>query len=473
MANTDGSPHVDEVNISVYLNHGPDFDDKKSPEDLFSASNSMGKPISMEVYSSINSMYRYGTITFQDNIGIRETLPLTGNEILTVLYKNTITGSETSITGRLIHFNIVNIEEIQLKPASSKDERFTYKGLKFHIIEAPFFLKYNKFNIQRVFGKDLGNGVIEAPKINEIIESVLLDDVKINEKIFNIDFHEMTKNVFRVSCPNWRPQQFFKYLLEYARDSENNGNVKLFTSSNPETGLININLKSILGMYKKPNRDKIFEYSLVDESTLKQYEAGVSLPFSTRNINTIYYYKFLTYDLTTVSSGLAGGTLYNYDYSNGYYTLHDTYTNSNKNNKYFTNFAIWSDSISDWKSKAYYLGSLPETVGRNYLNNRITEHQNQVRCMAMTMINEEIEVGDVVFISFMSGMTSFLQGQQHLLDEQMSGGWLVEDVVDVVNYGKGYRKYVLVKDSFFNIYEPDVGNKKNNLPQATSVTKEG
>lgn len=472
MPNTDGSPHIDEVDISTYLNVGP-YMDQYNADNFFREDNIFGKPISMEIHSSIESMYRYGKISFEDTAGVRESLPLTGGEILTVLYKNTITGdSPQQFTGRVIHFNIFDMTEEQVRPTSSKQERFTRKKIVFHVIEAPFYLKYNGQPFLRSFGKDFGDGITEAPRIDEIFTDIFTNNLKMNTDFIEYDFHKMSKNIYPFTMPHWKPQKFFKYLLEYARDENDYGNVKLFTSSNPETGFIKLNLKSILGMYKNPNRGYIHEYSLTDEGSLENSIANQNISVR-RNLNQIYYYNFLTYDLTSLTTGLPGAGLSNYNYINGgYFIQYDDYRNSNLRNPYFQNYGLWNEDISNRFNTGFYKGPLPEQTGKDFLNNRIIDDNYQIRCEALCMVNEEIEVGDVIYLPFLSSMVQFSEGQSQLLDVQMSGAWLIQDMVDIVNYGKGYRKYTLIKDSFFDIYSPSAGNQKSRLPDIKNVATE-
>jgi len=469
----DGQPSIDDIDALAFINFGPSFNEFEA-DSFFSQEKFLGKVISMEIHESVNSMYRYGFIKFEDNVGLRERLPMTGNEIVTLLYKNKLTGTEGSFPFyKIVHFNIFNIEEDQMRPNSSKEERFQRKAFTFHLIEAPFYLKYNGQKIMRTFGKDLGTGKIIAPTIDNIFETFLRDSIKLNEDFIEYDFHKMTNDVFRVSCPFWKPQKFFKYILDYARDENDFGNVKFFTSSNLFSGLTKVNLKSMLGMFKTPNNDIVHSFSLVDKSP---FDESVNIPvkgITQRNINQIFYYKFLTYDLSSLTIGLAGGTQFNYQYdgSVGYHIICDNYEQSLDRNPQFGNFAIWDKQISNEFSVGHYIGSVSPSVARNYLNNRITDHNFQIRCEALCPVNEWVQVGDAMGIQFMSANPNIFDGQANVIDEQMSGGWLIEEIIDSYQNGKAIRKMILVKDSFFDIYSSD--NRNIRLPESKSVLGEG
>lgn len=470
----DGNPSLEDIDANAFINIGPLFDEF-DPETFFNGDNFLGKPLEMQIHESIDSMFRYGSIIFEDNVGLRERLPLTGNEIITVVYKNKITGDlETVPYYKIIHFNIFDMVEVQARPNSAKDNRFQRKGLKFSIIEAPFYLKYNMSAISKIFGKDYGNGKIEAPTIDKIFENILLDILKINDDFVNLDLSPMSKETFYVSCPSWKAQKFFKYLLKYARDEDGFGSVKFFNTSNPYTGLTTVNLKSMLGMFKNPRDNIIHQYTLVDVAPFDTSIRSEGQGLRPRSLNQIYFYKFLTYDLSSLTLGVGGASLNNYSYigNTGYYNLYENYENVLDNDAHFSNFGIWNRSISNSNTKGYYLGSMPRNVAKSYLNNRVTDHNFQIRCETLCVLNEQVNVGDVIGISFLSTSPNILEGQNQILDEQMSGGWLVEEITDIYSNGKGQRKMVLVKDSYFNIFNPTSSDRQIVLPEVKSVLAE-
>jgi hypothetical protein len=461
---------VNDIDVNAFINPGPNFSDL-DPETFFTTNKFLGKPMAIELHESINSMYRFGSVVFEDNIGLRERFPLTGNEIISIIYKNKITSDpSTEAFYKIIHFNIFDMTESQIKPNATKDEKYYRKGLKFHLIEAPFYLTYNGTKYQRVFGRDIGDGRVEAPTIDKIFESFLLDSMGLNEDFIELDFHKMTQDVFRISCPYWKPQKFFKYLLDYARDENDSGNVKFFTTSNLDTGLTKVNLKSMIGMFKDPQDGIVHPYTLVDKAAFDtSIRRGEGLPVKT--LNQIFYWKFLTYDLSTLTIGLAGGTQFNYQYdgSIGFHFISDNYEQSISRNKYYGNIGIWNTNISNEFSSGHYLGSLNPKVAENYLNNAIISNNFQVRCEVLTNINERVQVGDVVAIQFLSSNPAAVDGQEQIMDEQMSGEWLVEEITDNYSNGKGMRKMVMIKDSFFNLYNPQGVENNSNLAEVTSA----
>jgi hypothetical protein len=104
------------------------------------------------------------------------------------------------------------------------------------------------------------------------------------------------------------------------------------------------------------------------------------------------------------------------------------------------------------------------------LTNTISDHQFQLRCETLTYVDESINPGDKVVLYFESGITALTQDQSHLLDEQMSGAWIVEEIVDSVINGTGVRKMVIVKDSFFNLYDVSSGSSNSKtLPNVHTV----
>ncbi len=232
--NLEGKPEFDTVSVFCWITRGPYMNDLKAGDLI---KNKFGIPHSFEIHNSLNGMYRYGSLTVEDKYGIRESLPITGNEIITVAYNNATRGSLTTAKPIFIHFNIFDMEEAMIDENDST--RFSRKALKFHLVEAPFFLKYNDVQWQRAWGNDTGidiNGV----SVDQIFRQHLEEDLKIKEpSLFIMDFEILrTKPYFY--CPSWKTQRMFSYLLEFAKSTKNNGCVKYFTTSDLDTGSIRL-----------------------------------------------------------------------------------------------------------------------------------------------------------------------------------------------------------------------------------------
>ncbi len=340
--------------------------------------------------------------------------------------------------------------------------------MKFNLIEAPFFLKYNDRQWQRVWGRDDGVTNKFGKNIDEIIIDHLQNDLQLNEKsLFIYDFQKLKTNI-HFTCPSWKTQKMFSYLLDFAKDTENNGCVKLFTTTDLTTGSIKINLKSINNMFKNATTTM---YSLIDVSAMEKQKANFA--YGSRLLNLIISYKFLTYDITSIPSGFSGAYLLNYDYTKSqYFTQLNRYSENNAKNKSFYNFALWSNQIDNDQSRQFYFGEMRDkTLGVDFLQNKITEHQYQLRCEVVTYVDETVQVGDKIFVTFLSGMAAIDNMQSHPIDEQMSGAWLVEEITDASIDGRGMRKMTVIKDSFFNMYEPTVGKSKQLLPPVQGIFK--
>ncbi len=115
--NLDGQPDFDMLSCYCWITVGPYMTGLKAGDMI---KNKFGIPYSFEVHSSINGLYRYGTLTLEDKYGIRESLPITGNEIITLAYNNGSRGSITSAQPVFIHFNIFNMEETLIDDGAEK-----------------------------------------------------------------------------------------------------------------------------------------------------------------------------------------------------------------------------------------------------------------------------------------------------------------------------------------------------------------
>jgi hypothetical protein len=453
-----GFTDLQEGDVIVYLNKGP-FLDTSEPTTLFEFG--INEVFGMELTSSIDSFYRYGYVIVADRVGYREVAPLTGNEIVTIRYGNNYMSSSSPL--KLVHFNIYDMEEVAL--SDQHRDKFTNKAIKLHIIEAPFFLSYNYREWSRFFGKDLGNGQQERVKINKIFESHLKNDLKVNEDLISLNLLDMSTEMYW-GIPYWKPQKTFSYLLQFARDADGFGNVKFFTTTNLDEESIVLNLKSTSQMF---NEKTSSIYSLVNVGPIASALDNAGQLFS-RTINHIFEYEIVSYDLVSLVSGLAGGNLYNYDYETSQRFIHtDDYTSSNRHEKYFGQFGLWTEEISNWQSKSYEIGPWPRQIAKDYLNNKIIKQKYQLKCVARAYLNQDRNAGDKVFVSFPSVSSAI--NKQREFDEQMSGEWIIQEMTDIIMNGVGYSVLSFIKDSFFNTPQADIGGNKEKLPEVTPVKK--
>lgn len=473
---------LDEISAVCYVNRGPFFNDLDNNK-IFSANNKLGSPIDMEIHSSINGFYRYGYITIYDETGFREAFPLTGNEVISVLYRNTFRDIQSTLP-QTIHFNIFDIEEQIADATQFNSKRFSGKILKIHLIEAPFFLKYNDRAWKVAFGSS-DSYILPKSKapvaqsngmyVHDIFTKHFTEHLKLltgNSKtdLIETDFQK-TKTKLHFVCPSWKTQKLFSYLLDFAKDENDSGNIKLYPTTNLQSSRPIVHLKSLNQMFKDTNNKAVI-FNLVDNSALTSNPQALGM----KGLNQILYHKFLMYDLSSLPSGFAGASLLNFDYATGEYFAHnDTYSESNKKkgNSYFSNYGLWADTISNENTKQYYIGSLPRDIAKNYLNNKIIKNRHQLRCEMITYIDEMIQPGSKILATFPSGMSELTREQQsHLFDEHMSDEWIVEEIVDKYENGLGSRKMICIKDSFFNVYGKPTGSESTSyLPPVTYVNK--
>jgi hypothetical protein len=473
---------LDAISAVCFINRGPFLTDLDT-DNIFSETNKLGSPIAMEINSSINGFYRYGTLLIYDEKGVRESFPITCNEIISIMYKNDFRDPFESLPN-VIHFNIFDMEEVVADATQYNSKRFTGKLLKFHLVEAPFFLKYNEKSWKVSFGKSDTYDLPKSSKpsinnngmfVHDIFYkhfkdhlNLISDDPK--KDMIEVDFDKMKTKIHLIT-PSWKTQKILTYLLDFTKDENDYGNVKCFPTTNIETSRPIVHLKSLNKMFSDdknvPTAFVLTNGSVIDGSI---NELGI------KSLNTILSHRFLMYDLSALPSGFSGGSLLNYDYTTGeYFTHYDTYTESNKKkgNSYFSNFGLWSDNISNYETKQFYVGSQHKDSATSYLNNKVIKNKYQLRCEIVTYIDEALQVGDKIIATFPSGM-SIMSGekQEHLFDEHMTDEWIVEEITDKVENGKGMRKMICIKDSLFNIYGNPKGTGKNDyLPKVKYVNK--
>lgn len=454
---TGAYPDFSESLAWVYINQGP-FMTNLNKDKMFD--NAIDEVIAMEVHSSLDSFYRYGFVVIPDRVGFRETLSLTGNEIVTLRYGNSLYVNNRP--PKTIHFNIYDIEEVAI--ADTYRDRYTNKALKLHLIEAPLFLLYNQKTWNKAYGEDFGSSV-EGVKLNNIFQSHLSTDLKIEENNFvELDLLEM-KTKMNWIIPSWKPQKTFSYLLKFAEDEDGYGNVKFFTSTDLDSNTTIINMKSIYQLF---TNGETISYSIVNIGPMAQ-SASNSGETVVKTLNNLLNYKFESYDLTSLVSGLAGAYVYNRDYLNGQNFIQSIdYELANSEEKYFGNFGLWTNDISQWDSTALSIGSFPQEITRSYLENFQSSQKYQLKCIADSYLNHERNCGDKAFLMFPSGAHAI--DESRTVDEQMSGTWVIQEIVDYITNNRGYSSLSFIKDSFFNTIEATTGNSKEKLPSVSPIT---
>jgi hypothetical protein len=424
--------------VSVYVSDGP-FMDSLDKSKMFD--NVIDEIISMEIHSSLDSFYRYGFVVFPDRIGFRETLSLTGNEIITVRYGNSMYSLQTP--PKSIYFNIYDIEEVAL--SDNNRDRYTNKAIKLHLIEAPMFLLYNFTAWARAYGEDTGIRA-SGESINNIITTHLTNDLNITKNNFvSLDILPVS-SMMVWNNPYWKSQKMISYLLQFAQDDLGNGDYKFFTTTDVDSNTTIINLKNIYQLFTTQN--DIQTYSAVNIgpfiSSLTPEGTSVS-----KALNNLITFKFESYDLTSVVSGLSGGYIYNRDYVTGKLFIQASdYVSLNRTQKYFGNVGLWSDTITNWRSMDYKIGPLPPSIAEAYVKNQMSKQRYQLKCLATSYLNHGRNCGDKIDIKFPSVASAI--DPSRTLDEQMSGTWLIQEMVDYIVNNRGYSNISFIKDSFFN-----------------------
>lgn len=453
-----GFGDLTEAYASIYVNKGP-FMDEFDPGRMFEIG--LDEIYAMEIHSSIDSFYRYGYVIIPDRVGFRETLSLTGNEIITVRYANNVAVS--TFPPKIIHFNIYDMEETSYN--GEIRDKSTNKAIKLHLIEAPFFLKFNQRSWARIFGHDPGDGNMVGAYLHDIFSTHIQDDLKLNEEVVNYNFENMNTQMYW-GIPNWKSQKTFQYLLQFAKDEDGFGNVKLFTTSNLDDNSIGLRLSSISQLFKQPKISQV--YSVVNVGPMSNSRIAANGSFSSKALDFLIDYKFETYDLTSLVTGLGGGYTYNYDYlTSERFIQTDDYNSLNDKEKYFGQFALWTREIADWQSVTHLIGPWPKQLAADYLNNKMINQKYQLKCVSNCYLNHTRNVGDKVHITFPSVASAI--DDSRTIDEQMSGDWVIQEMVDVITNTRGFTSVSFIKDSFFNTTHTDAGTSKEKLPEVNPI----
>jgi hypothetical protein len=178
----------------------------------------------LEINDSMEMHYRTATCIIYDTAKIRELLPLTGNEIISIKFKNLAHNQNLStFSYKVIHFRIFSLEEEQNKQKSNNpNEAF----LQLNLIEFPAFEMLSCQTVYRTFSwSDTRKTIagITVPtnllptRISDMVRN-LLASVPNFAKWWLLSIDDTTiENEFNFYSPNWKLTTSLSYLTQFAQ----------------------------------------------------------------------------------------------------------------------------------------------------------------------------------------------------------------------------------------------------------------
>lgn len=416
--------------------------------------------ISFEVRESIDQFYRTGVVTLSDRSSLRDILPLTGNEIITIAYKNTMHSAVSSLKRKIVHFKIFHIEEYENTQDRSARNGGSYINL--HLVEWPIF-EFLSTSVYKTFPTShTPDGGVKASTLIE----TLLKSIKGFENYYDISV-DPTPDDFKFHnfyIPNWTITKSLQYISQFLVNKDNYPYYVFGIRSSPE-GLGHKPLayySSIFSFFDTPHYRL---YSTTKPDTLLNKPSPSNVGGSDENSrNTIPKpeeddnYHPLDYiqnrdiefgNMNRYFQGLlAGRTVLNYDYNEGNsYTALD-YRNFMKTYKTLgltmpipLDYNGYGNQWKNYDTVAYN----NQDMAKGYVSNKMARGT-----FKEMFFNASCPVNETRMLAEKAALLLPTPIKDRAIDYQMSGRWMTYAIVDIVTAsGFATSQVTFARDSFW------------------------
>jgi hypothetical protein len=397
----------------------------------------------IEIQDSMDMYFRTAKVWFSDRYSIREIMPLTGNEIITIKYKNLMQPSATN--EKVIHFQIQSISEVPNLQEYNKGSNITLMNL----VEAPAFSFLTNNCVYKTYPWDT------KMKVSDLVNDCLLS-VPGLRNWYDIDIEE-TSNAegakFNFYNPNWTPMKTINYLKKFAISQKDDFPYYTFFIEPPKTksGKPTINFKPVYKYMTSKASHKVSSH--FQQEVYRTPEGEKNAPvrdFSKENdydiFNTMQSRQFdYFHRAKTAFAQLSGETFFTFDYVNDnkyfgmdYATFKATYRGLGQKQLHSMNYG------NQWASQRPH----SFTDNLRLLNMKRNEMayntiHSGIACTAEMVVNNHRNVGHLADMLFKTSLN-----QKSGVDYMMSGLWLIWGQVDEMRDGGARSKVLMVKDGF-------------------------
>lgn len=409
--------------------------------------------ISFEIHDSLDMYFKVAKMVCHDRFASREFLPITGNEIISIRYKNA--AHPDGVPEKIIHFFINDIKEIQNPEEWDRGSNL----ISFNLIEAPihFFLTSN--SVYKTYSWDGGSSTT-YPKRSKSIYDIMNDTINLIPNIrnwYDIDIEQTTDtedDKINFFIPNWTPIKTLNYLRKFAVNKEGLPYYVCYIKPSMKLGSKpTLVCKSIYTLMQQKDyhvfssqyAQHAYRPAQGETSPVRDISIGEKDKYDITN--TISNRRFNYFNRLKSSFGqLSGETFSTFDYinDNKYVSFDfDTFRSKYKGlGQYFVHSSKYGNQWSQFRPHSFNTSkNLLKMKQNEYAYNTI---QSSISCQLDMTLNQLRSPGQLADIVFKSA------SQDTNIDRMMSGKWLIWGQVDVLTaFSAPATSYVVcVKDGF-------------------------
>jgi hypothetical protein len=439
---------------SVGITRPPDLNKFYENIDYFATN--LTNVVSFNVKDSIESYYRTGTLLLSDRLGFRSSAPLTGNEIISVRYKNNIYSYENNIIPKVVHFRIFDIEEVLDTREQNGVSGATL--IKIDLVEFPAFDMFSYNEVYKTFGEEVD--------ISKYIRDMLNDAPNLS-KHYDLEVdNSRTDLKMQFWSPNWSIIKNIEYLKNFLLDEKGRGfwmlNMLSPTKENKrptlkycsifkymeEKGVRNYGSLKTDNYYKPPNRPP-GDKNRIDK-TIRDFKDDTQYaPLDYIQERSIKWGNAMKY-----LSGLFGKTFAHYSFEEGaqYNSLdYESFLKNYKSLGKYSPISLKNQTGNQWASFGSLPYNNPAIVEAYNMNSLYYNQFKQLMIELKTPLNQTRSNGEVANIILPKPDVT---GQA--VDFMMSGKWLTWEVNDyILADGTAYSTVVMCRDSFWLLDNKD------------------
>jgi hypothetical protein len=452
---------VNNCGYTVGIARVSDFTSSYSSTDFFEKT--IGDTvIKFEIYESVDMYFKTAKMICHDRFASREYMPLTGNEIISIRYKNSI--HPDGVPEKILHFFINDIREVKNPKEWDRGSNL----LQISLVEAPihYFLSAN--SVYKSYSWD-GGSKSAYPKRSKSIYDLMNDTINLIPNIRNwyeIDIEQTAdteSDKINFFIPNWTPLKTLNYLRKFAVNKD--GMPYYVCYIDPPKKFGNKPTLVCKSIYTLMKTKEYHVFSSQFAQHTNRSPQGSTEPVRDINegqtdkydiTNTIRETRFNYFNRIKSSFGnLSGETFFTFDYinDNKYVGLdYDTFKN---NYSGLGQYSLHSMNYGNqWSRFRHHSFNEPKRL----LSMKQNEYayatiQSAISCQLDMTLNELRRPGQIADIVFKSPM------KDTNIDRMMSGKWLIWSQVDcLAGIGAAAASYVIcVKDGFESLaYNPDL-----------------
>lgn len=443
-----------EFEVSVIRQ--PSLDSDHSDVSYFE--NVLTNVISIEVRESVDQFYRTAAVTIADRSSLREIIPLTGNEVVSVSYKNRLHSSISSLKRKIIHFKIFHIEEHE--NLENRSSRAGGSYITLHLVEWPAFdflssIIYQTFPISHM--------PEQGEKASTLVEN-MLKGIHGFENFYDIsvDASPDTLRFNNFWVPRWTISKTLQYIAQFMISANSQPYYFFGIRSSPEGG--GSKPKAFFhSIYSYFNSEHFRTYSTSKPDSLMNKVAPSTVgdtseqngklpkPEDDTNYDPLDYIAAKSIEFGNANkvfqNMLHGRTIVNYDYREGNQHRSLDYRNFMKN---YTTLGPTLAHPTDMNFGNQW--KIYETVPYNnegmteaYLRNKMARGAFKESFLtAICPVNETRTLAEKAALLLPSPI------KDRPIDFQMSGRWMTYSVIDIIAAnGFATSQVTFARDSFW------------------------